>query len=109
MYCIVCSEFVPFRKLENVLTQQEKELLVLKREQSNLLIKIEELTQLNSKANKEICSLKESNVSTEKSSERAMQSAESSFQELKQKALTDLEAEFMVSFLRMHKNFVHSI
>lgn len=78
-------------------TQQEKELLVYKREQSNLLIKLEELSEINSKSNSEISSLKHSSLSTELNTENAIKSAEDNIQQKTRQALSDQETAFMVS------------
>ena len=85
--------------MESSFTQQEKELLVHKREQSNLLIKIEELSEINSKSNSEISSLKHSSLSSELSTENAVKSVEDSFQQKTRQALADKETAFMVSCL----------
>ena len=86
-----------FRKLESTFTQQEKELLVYKREQSNLLIKLEKLSEINSKSNSEISSLKHSSLSTELNTENAIKSAEDNIQQKTRQALSDQETAFMVS------------
>ena len=90
---------VLFRKLESTFTQQEKELLVYKREQSNLLIKVEELSEINSKSNSEISSLKHSSLSTELTTENAIKTAEDSFHQKTRQALADQDTAFMVSCL----------
>eukprot|EP00800_Vazella_pourtalesii_P002989 TRINITY_DN12932_c0_g2_i1.p1 TRINITY_DN12932_c0_g2~~TRINITY_DN12932_c0_g2_i1.p1 ORF type:complete len:771 (+),score=247.50 TRINITY_DN12932_c0_g2_i1:138-2450(+) len=84
------------RKLESTFTQQEKELLVYKREQSNLLIKLEELSEINSKSNSEISSLKHSSLSTELNTENAIKSAEDNIQQKTRQALSDQETAFML-------------
>ena len=87
-----------FRSIETTNTQQEKELLVLKREQSNLLIKIEEFTELNNRINSEINSLKQSTMTTEISTENAIKSAEDSYLQQKRQAIADQDTAFMVAF-----------
>ncbi|KAI6646633.1 TATA element modulatory factor [Oopsacas minuta] len=84
------------KKLETAFSQQEKELLVSKREQSNMLIKIEELSDLNSKSNSEISSLRHSTLTSEISTENAIKSAEDSFQQQMQQTLADQNTAFML-------------